>query len=632
MSHQCPFPIRSADSRCSYRTGSVPGFTLSLALVAALAGYAGLSDAAPAVKANAKASGAVMEMPVSSGAALGWAKGRLLMAPRAGLPDKEFNNILKSLNAKSKGRFSRTHTHVVELPPGMDEVKAMQILKKDRRLKYVELDMALAPSASVNDPSYSNSWALPKIEAPNAWDKANGSGVTIAILDTGVNGSHPDLAANMVPGWNIFDNNADTSDVHGHGTSVSGAAAMVGNNGAGSAGVAWGAKIMPVRISSPDGWAYFSTIAQGVNWAADNGARVANVSYGVSGSASVQSAANYMRSKGGVVVVAAGNSGVDENIAAHDSMLSISATGSTDVRPSWSSYGNYVDLAAPGVSIYAPTRGGGYANVSGTSFSAPITAGTVALMMSANAKLTPADVDAILKSSAVDLGTAGYDPYYGYGRIDAAKAVTQAAAKVSTDTQAPTIRITSPTGGAVNSVVPVDLEYADNVGVTRAELYVNGNRVATDEASPFAFAWDTTAHADGAHTLTARAYDAAGNVGASASVSVTVSNDTIAPVISSFNLTDGMTISSSKQSISASATDNQKVAKMSLTIDGKEVAIAYGSSISYSWNTRKVADGDHVVTVRAWDAAGNSASKSVTVNKGGSTTDSSGTGVKGNKK
>jgi hypothetical protein len=110
----------------------------------------------------------------------------------------------------------------------------------------------------------------------------------------------------------------------------------------------------------------------------------------------------------------------------------------------------------------------------------------------------------------------------------------------------------------------------------------------------------------------AKAYDAAGNLGNSASVSVTLGNDTTAPVIGSVNLTNGMTVSI-MQAISASATDNQKVAKMSLTIDGKEVAIAYGSSISYKWNTRKIYKGVHSVTVRAWDAAGNTVSKSVVV-------------------
>lgn len=610
MSHNFPFPIRSTDSRLCYRTDSNLGFILGLTLVAIFAGYAGLSDAASVNKPDK-----IVEIPVSSGAVVGWAQGRLLVAPRAGLSDAEFEKILKTHNVVPKGYFRQINTYVLELPAGVSEVAAMKLLRENRNLKYVELDMAMAPAATVNDPSFSSSWALPKIQAPVAWDVTNGSGVTIAILDTGVDGTHPDLAANMVPGWNMYDNNADTSDVHGHGTSVSGTAAMAGNNGAGSAGVAWGARIMPVRVAAPDGYAFTSTIAQGVNWAADNGAKVVNISYGVSGSAAVQSAAQYLRNKGGVVVVAGGNSGVLEDTAANATLLSVSATDSNDARTSWSTYGNFIDLAAPGLSIYAPTRGGGYANVSGTSFASPITAATVALMMSANSTLSPADIDNILKSTAVDLGTAGFDPYYGAGRIDAAKAVAAARNVMAADTQSPVISITSPNGGKVVSIVPVDVTYSDNVGVTRAELYVNGIKVISDDVTPFAFAWDTAAYADGAHTLSARAYDAAGNVGTSPSVAVTIANDTIAPLISSSNLTEGMKISRSSQAVSALATDNKSVAKISLTINGKEVAIASGSSLSYSWNTRKEASGAHSVTVRAWDATANTVSKTVTVYK-----------------
>lgn len=610
MPHNCPFPVRSTDSRLCYRTGSGLGFTLSLTLIAILAGYAGLSHAASVNKPDK-----TIEIPVSSGAVVGWAKGRLLVAPRAGLPDAEFEKILKTHNVVPRGHFRQINTYVLELPPGVSEVAVMNILRKNRNLKYVELDMAMAPAATVNDPALSNSWALPKIQAPAAWDVTNGSGVTIAILDTGVDGTHPDLAANMVPGWNVYNNNADTSDVHGHGTSVSGAAAMSGNNSVGSAGVAWGARIMPVRIADPDGYAYYSTIAQGINWAADNGAKVVNISYGVSGSSAVQSAAQYLRNKGGVAVVAGGNSGVLENTAASDTLLSISATDSGDARTSWSTYGNFIDLAAPGLSIYAPTRGGGYANVSGTSFASPITAATVALMMSANSTLTPADIDTILKSTAVDLGTAGFDPYYGAGRIDAARAVAAARNVVAVDTQSPVISITSPTGGNVASIVPVDVNYSDNVGVTRAELYVNGTKVITDDVAPFAFAWDTAAYADGAYSLSARAYDAAGNVGTSSSVSVTIGNDMEAPVISDFSLTNGMTISDRRVFVSASATDNQSVTRISLTIDGAEISVANGGSISYNWNLRKAAKGAHYVTVQAWDGAGNTTSKSVTVYK-----------------
>jgi thermitase len=608
MSHQCPFPVRASDTRRCYRTGSVPGFTLSLTLVAILSGYAGLADAAPAVK----------EIPAPTEMFAGYGKGRLLAAPRAGLSEKELAKAMKQVNAKSKGRFTQNNIHVLELPPGLDEVKAMNIMKKNKAWKFVELDMAVMPAATVSDPNYSNSWALPKIQAPTAWDTANGSGVVIAILDTGVDGNHPDLKPNLVPGWNIFNNNSDTSDPHGHGTWVSGAAGMAANNGTGSAGVAWGAKIMPVRIADANAYAYWSTVAQGINWAADKGAKVANVSYnGVSGSSTVQSAANYMRSKGGVVVVAGGNSGGLENISANDALLSVAATDSNDAKASFSSYGNYIDLAAPGVSIYTTTVGGGYSNANGTSFASPIVAATAALMMSANSKLTPGDIDKIFKSTSIDLGTAGFDQYFGYGRIDAAKAVAAAKSTSTTtttaDTQAPTISIASPTAGSVSGVVAVDVKYSDNVGVTRVELYVNGNKLATDDTSPFAFSWDTAGYADGSYNLVAKAYDAAGNAGTSASVSVTLGNDTTPPVITSFSAASTQTVSVPKQTISASATDDNRVAKLSLNIDGKDVATTTGSSISYSWNTRKVSSGAHTITVRAWDAAGNTTSQSVSV-------------------
>ncbi len=617
MPRQHQFPALLSDNNRYDHSGATPSFARSLLLAAILAGCAGLTHAAPSASAQGAGPAVAQDTgPIGKQAFAGWAKGRLLIAPRAGLAAGEFDKALKPHNGKSRIHLKKINTHIVELPEGADEVAVMRELKKDPRLKFVELDMLLSPDATVSDPSYSSSWALPKIQTPAAWDRANGSGVIIAILDSGVDGTHPDLASNMVPGWNMYDNNADTSDVQGHGTLVAGSAAMVASNGNGSAGVAWGAKIMPVRITGPDGFGYFSTIAQGINWAADHGAKVANISYGASGSSTVQSAAQYMRNKGGVVMVSAGNSGVLENVAANDSLLSVAATDSSDQRTSWSSYGSYVDISAPGVSIYSTLRGGGYGNVSGTSFSSPIVAATAALMISANNNISPVDIDQILKSTALDLGAVGYDIYYGAGRVDAAKAVAaaQSIIKISLDTQAPAILITSPVGSKVSGVVPVDVNYSDNVGVTRAELYINGQKFATDDIAPFAFAWDTSALMGGAYTLIAYAYDAAGNSGVSPTVSVTIGSDTVAPVISSFNLVDGMTVSN-KQAIKVTATDDQSVAKIVLSIDGNQVAVAYGNSLSYNWNTRNIAKGAHSATVQAYDAANNTTSKTVTVYK-----------------
>lgn len=612
MTYSAVRPEPPHNSRCSYQAGVCPGFVLGFSVFALLLGFSGLGFAAPdRGSANKPAAAVKLSKPY-----IGWARGRLLISPRAGLPAVEFDQALRKQQGRSKRYIKQLNTHIIELPAGADEVSAMKALRKDRRFKHVELDMAVDQAAYVSDPSFGSSWALSKIQAPIAWDIANGAGVMIAVLDTGVDSAHPDLAPNLVPGWNVYDNNADTSDVNGHGTAVAGAAAMAANNGSGSAGVAWGARIMPVRIAGPDGYAYWSTVAQGIYWAADRGAKVVNVSYnGVSASATVQAAAQYLRSKGGVVVVAAGNSGGEELVDPSDALLTVSATDSSDLRAGFSSYGGYVDLAAPGVGIYSPVSGGGYGNWSGTSFSSPIVAGTAALMLSANNRITPADIDRILKETAVDLGQSGNDIYFGAGRVNAAAAVSAARNTIVTDTQAPVASILSPAGGRVSGLVMVDVNATDNVGVSRVDFFVNGQLVASEALAPFSFAWDTSGKIDGSYSLSVTAYDAAGNRGNSPTVSVMVGNDTSYPTISSTNLTDDMKLSGRRQAISISASDNQSVSKISLSLDGKEIAISYGTTLNHTLNTRGIASGSHVMTVRITDNSGNVTSRSYTVLK-----------------
>src|SRR5574337_724162 len=455
----------------------------------------------------------------ASGAALAatpvseqWAPGRLLVQPKPGLPDSELEKDLLPHGGKSLGKIDGINVHVVQIPAGSEKAVAA-LLAKNPHFKFVERDMLVQPAATANDPYFASEWHLSKIGVPTAWDSSTGSGQVIAILDTGIDATHPDLAGKLVSGWNFYDNNADTSDVNGHGTGVAGTAVTLTNNSAGVAGVAPGAMLMPVRIADPNAYAYWSTVAQGLTWAADNGADVANISYvGVSGSSTVQNAAQYMKNKGGLVVVCAGNNGIDEGIAPSSTMISVAATDSNDVKASWSSYGNCVDVAAPGVGIYSTTRGGGYGSWNGTSLASPIVAGTVALIKTANPALAPADVEKVLFSTAVDLGTAGFDSYYGNGRVNAAAAVQAALTTTAKDAIAPTVSFASPASGAtVKGVASISVNASDNVGVTKVELRANGNLVASDITSPFGFSWDSTTVADGAATLTAYAYDAAGN-------------------------------------------------------------------------------------------------------------------------
>jgi subtilisin family serine protease len=498
-------------------------------------------------------------------------------------------------------------------------------LARSPQFKFAELDRRFKSAFTPNDTYYPNQWHSAKINAPVAWDYTGGDTVTIAILDAGVDGNHPDLATQMVAGWNVQQNNSDTRDVLGHGTMVAGVAAATINNGTGYAGLAGRAKIMPVRIAGADGWADASVTAAGITWAADHGARVVNISYAnMAGNSTVLAAADYMRSKGGLVIVSAGNAGVDEGFAATSKVIPVSATDSNDALTSWSSWGNYVAVAAPGLNIACTLAGGGYGSCWGTSMSAPLVAGTVALMMASKPSLTNTQVESLLYSTAVDLGTPGRDKQFGYGRIDAGAAVRAAAGSTSTaDTTAPSVAIQSPGSGAsVSGTVAVNVGASDNIGVTKVELRVNGALVATDTASPFGFAWDSSKVANGPSSLVAVAYDAAGNAASSAAVAVNVANnttvvvDTTPPVVTILNPTGGTLIGTSL-TVSASASDNAGAAGItqSLYIDGALKATASGGSLTYKWNIRRLAPGLHTLRIDARDASGNTSTTSVQVTR-----------------
>jgi hypothetical protein len=556
---------------------------------------------------------------------LGWAKGRILVMPRAGLPEKELAKILGEHGGKGR-KIGQSNLYIVDLPGNASEKAVAARLAHHPAFKFAEIDQEVAPAFIPNDPYYGSAWHLPKIGAPSAWDSSLGGGVTIAILDSGGDSTHGALATELVPGWDFYDNNSNTSDVYGHGTKVAGAAAAAGNNALGVASVAARSKIMPIRVSGSNGYATWSAISQGLIYAADRGVRVANASFlGLTDSSSTRSAAQYMKDKGGLVIVSGGNTGVLQNYAVTTSMVAVAATESNDSRASWSSYGNYISLAAPGAGIWTTTWGGGYGAVSGTSFSSPVTAGVVALMMAAKPTLSNTQIESLLYSTAVELGTPGRDPYYGYGRVNAARAVQAAAAAlVAGDTQAPAVSITSPAGGStVTGLVGVNVAASDNVGVSRVELRVNSTTVAVDTSAPFAFTWDSRGVANGMTSLVAYAFDAAGNSKASTAVSVNVANgtttvakDTIAPQVKIVNPVAG-NVSGSNVAISVNASDDNGAAGIThmLYIDGVLKATGKGSTLGYSWNTRpnSVRAGTHAIRAVARDVAGNTSSASVNV-------------------
>jgi subtilisin family serine protease len=541
--------------------------------------------------------------------------GHILVGMKAGADEIAITNALAKHGAHSRGKIAGTQTHVVDVTPGSEEA-AVESLRSDPDVEFAELDRVIHADGTANDPMYGSEWHLAKIGAPSAWDYSTGAGITIAILDTGVDGTHPDLASKMVPGWNFYSNNSDTSDVNGHGTTVAGAAAAATNNSIGVASVAGGAKIMPIRISDANAYATWSAAAQGITYAADHGARVVNLSFGgASGSSTVQQAASYLRSKGGVLFVAAGNTGAVDNTAPTDLMLVVAATLQDDSHASWSTYGSFVDISAPGYNIVSTARGAQYWYCWGTSLATPIVSGTAALILSKRPDFTSAQVDATLKASATDLGALGADPYFGAGRVNAAAAVQRAIATPVADTTKPTVAIASPTGGTVTGTITVTANASDNVGVTRVELRANGVLVASDTAAPYQFAWNTASAANGGVQLTATAYDAAGNSAVSAPVAVTVSNtlvattDTTPPTVSIAAPTGGTV--GGTITVSVNATDNVGVARVDLLVNGVLLGSSNVAPYRFSWNTTSVANGSATLTARAYDKAGNSRLSSV---------------------
>ncbi|CAM4435805.1 peptidase S8 [Paenibacillus tarimensis] len=290
-------------------------------------------------------------------------------------------------------------------------------------------DVPAQIAVSYNDPYVSNQWGLSAIKAPLAMDLVSSSAlasVTIAVVDTGVARTHPDLAGSIVAGYDFVNRDSDANDDQGHGTHVAGIAAGIGNNRIGIAGVASGAKIMPIKVLNASGSGTSMNIVSGMRYAADRGADVLNLSLGSASSCSsaYQDAVNYVRSRGSVVVVASGNSNTAVGSPANCAgTISVGSIDSSMTRSSFSNYGPTLDVTAPGGAIYSTYLSNSYRSLSGTSMAAPHVAGVAALMIAANSSLTPDQVESLLRQSATDAGASGYDSYYGAGIVNAQRAV-----------------------------------------------------------------------------------------------------------------------------------------------------------------------------------------------------------------
>lgn len=494
------------------------------------------------------------------------ARDRILVQFKGGISETKQKEILDRQNLNEKETIRGTKVKIISLPQGKDPVEVAETLKKDESssLDFVETDDLISPEFIPNDPYYPSQWHLPKIEAPIAWDSASAPNSLVAICDTGIEANHEDLAPVLRTdlGFNTVDNSTNWTPVHYHGTLVAGAAAAVVNNSLGVAGVGREAKIIPVRISNlSDGGAYLSDAAECISYSADNGAKAINLSYRMAGYSTIDSAASYAEGKGATTVVAAGNDGVDPAWPDFSTFLAVGATDQNDTRTSWSNYGNYIDIVAPGLSILTTYIGNQYSYASGTSLAAPLVVGTIALLSGAKADISPSEVKNILYITSDDLGDPGDDNIYGQGRLNARKAVeklvgsaTPSAAPSPTltltptaspsatltpipDNILPTVSIIYPTTKSKispNSTITITAAASDNIGIKEVDIRVSTvtnlprrqvkiDRIhqCIDDTDPYTCIWNVPNQKNVTYLIQAIAYDLAGNSDISSAVQFT---------------------------------------------------------------------------------------------------------------
>ena len=310
--------------------------------------------------------------------------------------------------------------HVVEVPADL-AAEAAADLGRDPSVLTVARDRPVRAVGLVpNDEWWASQWAPVRTSAPQAWALGTGSpSIVVAVIDTGVDFGHPDLSGKFVAGYDTVNGDTNPSDDQGHGTAVAGVVGALSNNAVGVASFCPQCSLMPVKVLGADGTGTIADVASGIVWATDRGARVINLSLGTPSSVNVlESAVQYARNRGVVVIAAAGNDGTTAPFypAAYPGVVSVAASNESDGLYSWSNRGSWVSVAAPGSNL-TTNIGSTYTSFYGTSSAAPVVAGIAGLALSGAPTATAAQVEQELKATAVAI------PGVAHGRVDAYRTV-----------------------------------------------------------------------------------------------------------------------------------------------------------------------------------------------------------------
>ena len=385
-----------------------------------------------------------------------YASNEVLVKFKPSLSENEVMSLIETYQSLKIKKIPKLNVYQIQIPEHYSVEEMVNAFDRNPDVEYAEPNFIAHITATPNDTLFQEQYALHNtgqsigapgspsgtdradIKAPEGWEETKGTNSTlIAILDTGIDLLHPDLQSKVLSGGRDFANDDfDASDDHWHGTHVAGIAAAETNNTEGIAGVAWNCKLLPVKVLDENGDGYYSWIADGIRWAADEGADVINMSFGGPSEAGILAEAlNYAKAAGVVLVASAGNE--EDSVfypAAYDEYcIAVAATDYNDERPWWSNPGPEVDVAAPGVRIIScsPTWYWGpgsfpYGYAEGTSQAAPHVAGLAALIKDLKPWLRVDEIMDIIRYTAEDVnsGTSpGFDEFIGYGRINMDRAL-----------------------------------------------------------------------------------------------------------------------------------------------------------------------------------------------------------------
>ncbi len=587
--------------------------TVALSAFTALIAAGSFVPAAPAPTAMA-ASPASASGP-AAGPAAGPAEG-VIVRFRPGATLSDVGEALADSDTTATASTGGSKLVFADPEPGQSVDGALADLNADPAVEFAAPDDTVAVAATPNDTYYSfQQWHYTSMNLPAAWDTTTGSAsVIVAVIDTGVLTTHPDLDGKLTTGgnagWDFYNNDSNPNDDNGHGTFVAGIVGAESNNSSYVSGVCWACKIMPVKALGPNGTGPTSAVIQGIDYAVAHGAKVINLSLGsAAANAAMLTAVDNATAAGVVVVAASGNQNTAVLYpAAYPNVIAVGATNNTGARASFSNFGPELDVMAPGEDVVSTVRlsdgTSSWGSGSGTSFASPHVAGLAGLMAS-NGITDVATIAAKLKSTATDLGAAGFDNLNGYGRVNAALAVD--------DNTPPTATITSPALGTVAGMVAFNVSASDDVAVQKVRFWVDAVYLGYDASAPYSKTWDATSFMNGKHTLKATVLDLANNE-TTKTVAVTLINpDTTPPAVTITAPADDATISGPSVVINADASDTQGIQKVQFWIDSTYLGYDSTAPYSLSVNSTLFANGAHVIRARVLDYGNNTSDDTASI-------------------